>query len=125
MTYDVKQVQITWRGITFTGFGDSHVYSSEQDGDSFDQRKGVKGEGLNIVNNKRKYKITTTLLPTSNILPILEQDNDNHVEDTLIIRDLNTGTSDIYTDCVILSITGKQDAEDRTVTFGAIYKNGK
>lgn len=123
--YDVKNVQVVWRGITLTGFGDDYVYSTEQDGDSFEQRKGVQGDGLNIVNNQRKWKINSTFLVNSVSLPILEQDNLNYVEDTLIVRDLNTGNSDSYTDCVVLNITGKQDSNTRTVSFGAMKCNGK
>ncbi|MBR2735095.1 MAG: hypothetical protein IKE05_02740 [Clostridia bacterium] len=114
-----------WRGITLTGTGDDHAYNISQQNDSFTPYKGVQAEGLNIVNNQRQWQITRSFKVDSVSLPILIQDNLNYVEDTLVIRDLNTGIDDTFSDCVILNISGEQDSGTRTVTWSALYRNGK
>lgn len=124
-TYDVKDVEMVWRGLTLTGTGDDHAYSVTQQNDSFTPYKGVQAEGLNIVNNQRQWQITRTFKVDSTSLPILVQDNLNHVEDTLVVRDLNTGVCDTFTECVILNISGEQDSSTRTVTWNALFRNGK
>lgn len=123
--YDSKNIEFVWRGLTLTGTGDDHAYSISQTGDSIQAYKGVQGEGLNIVNNQRAWRISRTFKVDSPSLPSLIEDNMNYVEDTLVIRDLNTGKSDTFTDCVILNISGEQDARTRTVTWSALYRNGK
>jgi len=124
-TYDAKNIQFVWRGITLTGTGDDHAYSISQQNDSFTPYKGVQGEGLNIVNNQRQWQITRTFKVDSVSLPILLEDNLNNVEDTLVIRDLNTGAADTFSDCVILNISGEQDSGTRTVTWNALFRNNK
>lgn len=123
--YDAKNTQFVWRGVTLTGTGDSHAYSISQQNESFIPYKGVMGEGLNIVNNQRQWQISRSFKVDSVSLPMLIEDNLNYVENTLVIRDLNTGLSDIFTDCVIVNISGEQDASTRTVTWNALYRNGK
>lgn len=125
MAYDIKNATIVWRGIELTGFGDDHKYNITQNGDSFTPYKGVNGEGLNIVNNQRQWQITTSLKVDSNELPILIEDNLNRKEDTLVIRDLNTGISDTFEKCVVQGIGGEQDAGTRTINFAALTRNGK
>ena len=56
---------------------------------------------------------------------MLIEDNLNNVEDTLVVRDLNTGISDTFSDCVIMNISGEQDSSTRTVTWNALYRNNK
>ena len=123
--YDSKNIEFMWRNVTLTGTGDDHAYSISQQGDSIQPYKGVQGEGLNIINNARQWRITRTFKVDSTSLPMLIEDNINYVEDTLVVRDLNTGKSDTFTDCVILNISGEQDARTRTVTWSALYRNGK
>lgn len=123
--YDAKNIQFVWRGITLTGTGDDHAYSITQQNDSFTPYKGVQGEGLNIVNNQRQWQISRTFKVDSVSLPILKEDNLNNVEDTLVIRDLNTGATDTFTDCIILNISGEQDSGTRTVTWNALFRNNK
>lgn len=123
--YDIKNAQFVWRGITLSGFGDDHKYNITQNGDSATPYKGVAGEGLNIANNQRMWNITSTFKVDSLSLPILIQDNLNRIEDTLVVRDLNTGVSDSFGDCVILNISGEQDSNTRTVTWSALTRNGK
>ena len=123
--YDSKNIDFMWRNVTLTGTGDDHAYSISQQGDSIQPYKGVQGEGLNIINNARQWRITRTFKVDSTSLPMLIEDNINYVEDTLVVRDLNTGKSDTFTDCVILNISGEQDARTRTVTWSALYRNGK
>lgn len=123
--YDVKNTQFVWRGVTLTGTGDSHAYNITQQNESFTPYKGVMGEGLNIVNNQRQWQISRSFKVDSASLPMLIEDNLNYVENTLVIRDLNTGKSDVFTDCVIVNISGEQDASTRVVTWNALYRNGK
>lgn len=123
--YDAKNIQFVWRGITLTGTGDDHAYSITQQNDSFTPYKGVQGEGLNIVNNQRQWQITRSFKVDSVSLPILLEDNLNNVEDTLIVRDLNTGNTDTFSECVILNVSGEQDSGTRTVTWNALYRNNK
>ena len=123
--YDAKNTQFVWRGVTLTGTGDAHAYSITQQNNSFTSYKGVMGEGLNIINNQRQWQISRSFKVDSVSLPMLIEDNLNYVEDTLVIRDLNTNSDEVFTDCVILSISGEQDAGTRTVTWNALYRNGK
>lgn len=123
--YDIKNAQFVWRGITLSGFGDDHKYNITQNGDSATPYKGVAGEGLNIANNQRMWNVTTTFKVDSTSLPILIQDNLNRVENSLVVRDLNTGISDSFEDAVILNISGEQDSNTRTVTWSALTRNGK
>lgn len=123
--YDAKNIEFVWRGITLTGTGDDHAYNISQQNDSITSYKGVQGEGLNIINYQRQWRITRTFKVDSVSLPMLIEDNLNNVEDTLIVRDLNTGISDTFDNCVIMNISGEQDASTRTVTWNALYRNGK
>ena len=123
--YDVKNVQFVWRGITLTGTGDEFAYNISQQGTSISPYKGVQGEGLNIVNNTRQWRISRSFKVDSNSMPMLVEDNLNFVEDTLVLRDLNTGKEDVFTDCVIVDISGEKDSGTRTVTWNALYRNGK
>ena len=123
--YDIKNAQFVWRGITLSGFGDDHKYNITQNGDSATPYKGVAGEGLNIANNQRMWNVTTTFKVDSTSLPILIQDNLNRVENSLVVRDLNTGIADSFEDAVILNISGEQDSNTRTVTWSALTRNGK
>jgi len=123
--YDVKNVQFVWRGITLTGTGNEFSYDITQSGASVSPYKGVQGEGLNIVNNTRQWQISRSFKVDSLSLPMLIEDNLNFVEDTLVIRDLNTNKEDVFTDCVIVNISGERDSGTRTVTWNALYRNGK
>ena len=123
--YDVKNVQFVWRGITLTGTGNEFAYNISQQGASISPYKGVQGEGLNVVNNTRQWQISRSFKVDSKSLPMLTEDNQNHVEDTLIIRDLNTNREDVFSDCVIVGISGERDSGTRVVTWNALYRNGK
>ena len=123
--YDSKNIEFTWRGLTLTGCGDDHAYSITQEGDSITPYKGIQGEGLNIVDHTRQWRISRSFKVDSVSLPTLIEDNLNHVEDTLVIRDLNTGRTDTFSECVILNISGEKDAGTRVVTWSALFRNGK
>ena len=123
--YDAKNIQFVWRGITLTGAGDDHAYNITQVNDSVTPYKGVQGEGLNIVNHTRAWQISRSFKVDSSSLPILTEDNLNCIEDTLIVRDLNTGREDTFTNCVIMNISGERDAKTRIVTWNALYRNDK
>jgi hypothetical protein len=71
------------------------------------------------------WTVTSTFKVDSTSLPILLQDNLNRIEDTLVVRDLNTGVSDSFEACVILNISGEQDSNTRTVTWSALTRNGR
>ena len=123
--YDSKNIQFVWRGITLTGTGDDHAYAITQVQDSVIPYKGVQGEGLNVVNHARQWQITKSFKVDSVSLPILIEDNLNYVEDTLVVRDLNTGRDDTFSDCVIVNISGEKDAKTRIVTWNALNRNDK
>ncbi len=123
--YDAKNIQFVWRGMTLTGAGDDHAYNITQQNDSFTSYKGVQGEGLNIINNQRQWQISRSFKVDSASLPVLIEDNLNNVEDTLVVRDLNTGMTDTFSNCVIFNISGEQDSTTRIVTWNALYRNGK
>ena len=123
--YDVKNVQFVWRGITLTGTGNEFAYNISQQGTSVSPYKGVQGEGLNVVNNTRQWQISRSFKVDSKSLPMLIEDNQNYIEDTLVIRDLNTNREDVFSDCVIAGISGERDAGTRVVTWSALYRNGK
>ena len=123
--YDAKNIQFVWRGMTPTGTGDDHAYNIIQQNDSFTPYKGVQGEGLNIVNNARQWQITRSFKVDSPSLPVLIEDNLNGTEDILVVRDLNTGLVDTFSNCVIMNISGEQDSSTRIVTWNALMRNGK
>lgn len=123
--YDAKNIQFVWRGMTLTGTGDDHAYNIIQQNDSFTPYKGVQGEGLNIVNNARQWQITRSFKVDSPSLPVLIEDNLNGTEDILVVRDLNTGLVDTFSNCVIMNISGEQDSSTRIVTWNALMRNGK
>ncbi|MEE3349123.1 MAG: hypothetical protein VZR09_03705 [Candidatus Gastranaerophilaceae bacterium] len=123
--YDAKNIQFVWKGVTLTGTGDDHAYSITQVNSSFTPYKGVQGEGLNIVNNNRQWIVTRTFKVDSISLPMLSEDNMNCVEDTLVVRDLNTGKDDVFSECVIESVEGEKDAATRTVKWHALGRNNK
>ena len=123
--YDAKNIQFVRKGETLTGTGDDHAYSITQTGGSFRPYKGVQGEGLNIVDNSRTWRITRSFKVDSKSLPMLAEDNMNWVEDTLVIRDLNTGKEDVFSECVIIGIEGEKDSTTRTVTWNALGRNNK
>ncbi len=123
--YDAKNIQFVWKGITLTGAGDDHAYDISQENASFKTYKGVQGEGLNIVNNQRQWEITRSFKVDSASMPMLLEDNMNCVEDTLVVRDLNTGRDDVFSECVIESVEGEKDAATRTVKWHALGRNNK
>ncbi len=123
--YDAKNIQFVWRGVTLTGAGDSHAYSITQVNSSITPYKGVQGEGLNIVNNNRQWQISRSFKVDSESMPMLLEDNMNIVEDTLVLRDLNTGRDDVFSECVIINVEGESDAGTRKVTWNALGRNNK
>ena len=127
MTYNVKNVELVWRGLTLTGFGSQKVEitQSGEDMASSNLLYGIFGECFSIPNNRRGWFITAAVHPLTLSYPILEQDNLYNFEDTLIVRDLNTGTTDIFTCCMIYATGKKKDSDERTVTWIAAKRNGR
>ena len=123
--YDAKNIQFVWKGETLTGAGDAHAYSITQENNSFTTYKGVQGEGLNIVNNQRQWTITRSFKVDSVSMQTLIEDNMNCTEDTLIVRDINTGRDDVFSECVIVDISGEQDSNTRVVKWHALGRNNK
>ena len=123
--YDAKNIQFVWKGITLTGTGDDHAYNLTQQNDSFTTYKGVQGEGLNIVNNQRQWRISRSFKVDSKSMPMLLEDNLNCVEDTLVLRDLNTGRDDVFSECVVINVSGEKDSGTSIVTWNALGRNNK
>ncbi len=122
--YNIRNTELVWRGLTMTGFSDVKI-SLGSDRLSNIQVIGISGECFVHPNPSRIWVISSMFNINSLSYPILEQDNLDNVEDTLIIRDLNIGTTDIYTKCTIMSITNNQDNYFKTVTWHAIKRNGR
>ena len=123
--YNTKNTQLVWRGLTLSGFGSEKINIAQGSGTSTLMYIGISGETINCPNPKRTWNITSTFLANSPSYKILEQDNLNHVEDMLLVRDLNTGITDIFTSCTIKSITSRKDGEARTVFWEASKRNYK
>lgn len=126
MTYNIKNVELVWRGLTLTGFGSQKVEIRQTtDGQSTEIIYGIFGECFTVPNPKRGWLITATFHPLSLSYPILEQDNLYNFVDTLIVRDLNTGTTDIFTECTISAAGQKKDSAERTVIWHAAKRNNR
>lgn len=127
MAYNIQNVELVWRGLTLTGFGSQKVEidQSGEDMASGNIVYGIFGECFTAPNPKRGWQITATFHPLSLSYPILEQDNLYNFEDTLIVRDLNNGTTDIFTNCIIFATNKKKDSNERTVTWLAAKRNGR
>ncbi len=121
--YNIRNTELVWRGLTLTGFSEVKV-GITQTGGSNVQVIGIAGECFTHPNNKRVWTISSSFNINSLSYPILEQDNLNNIEDTLILRDLNIGTSDIYTNCSIMSITSEDNIR-KLVTWHAVKRNGR
>ncbi len=121
--YNIRNTELVWRGLTLTGFSEVKV-GITQTGGSNVQVIGIAGECFTHPNNKRIWTISSSFNINSLSYPILEQDNLNNIEDTLILRDLNIGTSDIYTNCSIMSITSEDNIR-KLVTWHAVKRNGR
>lgn len=127
MTYNIKNVELVWRGLTLTGFGSQKV-EIDQSGQNMESSKiiyGIFGECFTVPNPTRCWMITATFHPMSLSYPILEQDNLYNFEDTLIVRDLNNGTTDIFTYCTIYATVKKKDSNERVVIWRAAKRNGR
>ena len=126
MAYNVKNIELVWRGLTLTGFGSQKVEITQPtNGESGSIIYGIFGECFTVPNMTRGWFITASFHPLCLSYPILEQDNIYNFEDTLIVRDLNTGTSDIFTYCRIYSTSKKKDSDERLVTWYAAKRNGR
>ena len=123
--YNTKRSELVWRGLTLKGFASEKINITQDSESSNILYIGISGESMNCPNPKRKWIITSTFLADSSSYKILEQDNLNHIEDTLIVRDLNLGGIDVFTDCTILTTGTKKDGEARTVKWLASKRNLK
>ena len=121
--FNIRNVELVWRGLTLSGFASSKVEVAQGEASSVTTVFGIAGESINVPNPKRNWTIRSSFHVFSLSYSILEQDNLNHVEDTLIVRDLNSGTTDIFTKCVISSIGNKRDGNERVVTWSAPLRN--
>ena len=121
--YNIYNTQLVWRGLTLQGFSDVKINTVENTG-SNKFVTGIAGEFFKHPDTSRQWKISSAFSIASLSLPILEQDNLNRVEDTLIVRDLNTGLSEIYTNCTIESITCENNYT-RSVQWHSPKKNGR
>ncbi len=126
MVYNVKNVELVWRGLTLTGFGSQKVEIIQSgEGKSTQIIYGIFGECFTVPNPKRGWLITATFHPLSLSYPILEQDNLYNFVDTLIVRDLNIGSTDIFTECTIYATGRKKDSDERIVIWQAAKRNNR
>ena len=121
--YNTKHTQLFWNGITLDGFASQKI-SIKQTAKSTNTYIGIFGESINLPNPKRIWNISAQFLVTSAAYKILAADNLLHNESTLIIRDLNLGSTDIFTNCAILSIGDETDSSSRSVIWIATKRNG-
>lgn len=122
--YNIRNTELVWRGLTMTGFSDVKIGIVQNQGSNI-LVVGIAGECFTHPNTQRIWTISSTFNINSLSYPILEQDNLNNIEDTLIVRDLNIGTTDIYTNCTIMSIVSNRDSYSKTVTWHAIKRNSR
>lgn len=115
--YDSKLIDVSWNGLPLNGFGDDYVFQVTQQGDSVTITKGRQGDSVSDVNNSRFWQASCTFKVDSEVLSTLESDNQNYVEGTLQGRDRNTGIVETFPNAIIMMIDGKQDQNDRTVTW--------
>ena len=123
--YDTRNSELIWRGLTLSGFAAEKINVTQDATPSSILYIGISGESMSCPNPKRRWVISSTFLADSLSYKILEQDNLNHVEDTLIVRDLNLGEVDIFTNCTIITIGTKKDGEYPTVRWQAPNRNYK
>lgn len=123
-SFNIANVELVWRGITLTGFASGKVDITQLNASS-SAVIGIAGECIKVPAHNRCWSIKTTFNPFSLSYPILEQDNLYNTEDTLIVRDLNTGTNDIFTFCTISTVGSKKDGGERTVEWHAVKRNGR
>jgi hypothetical protein len=121
--YDTKFIQVIWGGETLEGFGNEKINISQTLGDSIIPVCGIFGESFFCKNPSRAWCISSSFLVNSNSYRKLERDNLRHVQGSLIIRDLNLGTTDVFQNCVIKSVGGKKDSDCRTVIWLAAKRN--
>ena len=122
--FNIRNVQLIWRGLTLEGFSNVKVsLAANVSGNK--TVIGIAGEFFKHPDTTRQWNITSEFNILSLSYPILEQDNLNHVEDTLIVRDLNTGMTEVYTNCTIDSITSSANGYNRVVQWSAVRKNGR
>ncbi len=123
MLYDLKNVQVVWRGQTLNGFSSQKINISQSANPSMNLITGIFGEYFNCPNPGRFWTINSSFLANSESYRILERDNLLRRSGTLIIRDLNLGTSDVFYDCFISSIGSKNDAKERIVSWTCARRN--
>ena len=126
--FNIDNIELVWRGITLSGFGTDKVSVSQGGGTNSSSNTiviGIAGECFTHPNTSRTWTITTQLHGLSTSYPILIQDNLNNIEDTLIIRDLNSGMTNTYTNCTVSQISTAADGRTNTVVWTAVKCNGR
>lgn len=123
MIYDTKNVQVVWRGQTLSGFGHTKINISQGSIPSMELVFGIFGEFFNCPLLGRYWSVKSAFLPNSATYRMLENDNLARTQGTLVIRDLNLGTSDIFYNCFISSIGDKKDSDSRIVTWICAKRN--
>lgn len=122
--YNVKNIEIVWRGLTLSKFASSKVRIIQK-GNSFNTVSGIFGESMSVPNPQRYWNIISTFLPDSSSYKILEEDALYRTSGTLIIRDLNNGSCDIFSDCFVNLLENKPDDKFRTIVWFATKRNSK
>ena len=126
--FNIDNVSIVWRGITISGFAADKITIAQSGSTSSSSNTiviGIAGECFTHPNTSRTWTVTTKLHGLSISYPILLQDNLNNIEDTLIVRDLNNGTTNTFTNCTISQISTAEDGCTNTVVWTAVKCNGR
>ena len=123
--YNTKNTELVWRGVTLSGFASEKINITQGAEPSNVTFIGISGETMNCPNPKRTWQITSKFLANSTSYKILEQDNLNHTEDILLVRDLNTGEIHLFTNCTISTVGSRCDSNFRTVSWLASKRNFK
>lgn len=123
--YNTKHTELVWRGITLSGFASDKINIEQGAEPSNLMYIGISGETINCPNPKRTWIIKSTFLADSLSYKILEQDNLNHIEDFLLVRDLNIGEVDLFPNCTIINVGSRADGKHRTVIWCSSKRNYK
>lgn len=123
--YNTKNTELVWRGITLSGFSSDKICIEQGSEMSTLLYVGISGEYFNCPNPKRFWTIKSTFLANSPSYKILEQDNLNHTEGTLIIRDINLDETIWFIDSTITTVDIRKDEQSRTVIWRACKRDNK
>lgn len=119
-TYDPQKVNVTFNNRQLRMFGES-LFTLVRDEDNVTLKKGVKGDGVYVINANKAAKLTITLQQQSPDIPFIEKAAEMNVKANLSITDANDGGSTLFAENVMVSKlpdkTAAKEATDVTVIF--------